>query len=73
MVALGFTLVLVCCIYGIYRIFSRIPQYRFGWSGVWRLACLFAGLRIAALWFGHEWFAGEGCWEKGQAHQGGGD
>lgn len=62
MVTLVCTLVLVCCIYGIYRVFTRAQPYRFGWSGVWRLACVFAGLRVAALWFGvtglrrPEWF-----------------
>jgi hypothetical protein len=52
MVTLGFALVMVSCIYGMYRLSTRIPSYRFGWPGVWRLACVIAGLRVAALWFG---------------------
>ena len=52
MLTLIFTMVLVSCIYGVYRLSTRIPSYRYGWPGVWRLACLIAALRLSALWFG---------------------
>jgi hypothetical protein len=52
MLTLSFTVVLVFCIYGIYRLTTRIPLYRCGWPGVWRLACLIAAVRLSALWFG---------------------
>ena len=52
MLTLIFTMVLVSCIYGVYRLSTRIPSYRCGWPGVWRLACLIAALRLSALWFG---------------------
>lgn len=52
MLTLSFTAVLVVCIYGMYRLRTRIPLHRCGWSGVWRLAILIAALRLSALWFG---------------------
>lgn len=52
MLTLILTMVLAFCIYGIYRLTTRIPLYRCGWAGVWRLACLIAALRLSALWFG---------------------
>jgi hypothetical protein len=52
-VILGLTLVLAFCIYGAFRLSTRTPSLRVDWSGVWRLACLIAFLRISALWFGY--------------------
>jgi hypothetical protein len=52
-VILGLALVLAFCIYGLFRLSARTPSHRVGWSGVWRLACLIAFLRIGALWFGY--------------------
>ena len=52
MLILGFSLVLVACLYGVWRLSTRVSRHRYGWPGVWRLACLIAALRISALWFG---------------------
>jgi hypothetical protein len=52
-VILALTLVLALCIYGALRLSTRTPSCRLGWSGVWRLACLIAILRIGGLWFGY--------------------
>ena len=52
MLILGFSLVLVSCVYGVWRLSARVPRHRYHWPGVWRLACLIAALRIGALWFG---------------------
>ena len=53
MLILIFAMVMVFCIYGIYRLTNtRVPLYRLGWASVWRLACLIAALRLSALWFG---------------------
>jgi hypothetical protein len=52
MVILGFSLVLVLCLYGVWRLSARTPGRRYGWSVVWRLAGLIATLRIGAIWLG---------------------
>ena len=52
MLTLSFTAVLIFCIYGMYRLGTRIPLHRCGWPRVWRLACLIAAVRLSALWFG---------------------
>jgi hypothetical protein len=52
MVILGFLLVLVLCLYGVWRLSARTPGRRYGWSVVWRFACLIAALRIGAIWLG---------------------
>lgn len=52
MLTLSFAIVLVFCIYGVYRLSFRNPLHQCGWSAVWRLACLIAALRLSALWFG---------------------
>lgn len=55
MVILGLLLVLIVACYGVWRLFLRAPGPGFGWSSIWRLACLIGAMRIAALWIG---FAG---------------
>jgi hypothetical protein len=52
MVILGFMLMLVLCIYGVWRLSARSSGQRYNRSGVWRLAGLIATLRIGALWLG---------------------
>ena len=52
MVTLVFALVLVCCIYPVYRLSTRTVPYRYFWSGFWRVACLIAAVRLSALWLG---------------------
>jgi hypothetical protein len=52
MVILGFLFVLTCCLYGVWRFSARSPGHHYGWSPIWRLACLIAVLRISALWVG---------------------
>jgi hypothetical protein len=52
MMILGFLFVLIFCLYGVSRLSARSPGHRYGWSLIWRLACLIAVLRISALWVG---------------------
>jgi hypothetical protein len=52
MLTLGSALVLVFCTYGVYRLSTRTRPDQWGWPEVWRLACMIAGLRLAALWLG---------------------
>jgi len=52
MVILGFLLVLALGIYGVWRLSSRPAGQGYGWSAVWRLACLIAAFRISAIWLG---------------------
>ena len=52
MIILTFALILAFCTYGAYRLSNRTRLGQWGWSQVWRLACVIAGLRIAALWLG---------------------
>jgi hypothetical protein len=52
MLTLGFSLVLVSCIYGVWRLSTRASEHRYGWPAVWRLACVIAAVRISALWLG---------------------
>ncbi len=52
MVILIFAVVLVCCIYGIYRLSTRTTPYLCFWSRLWRVACVIAAVRVPALWLG---------------------
>lgn len=52
MLILGFSLVLVSSIYGVWRLSARASEHRYGWPAVWRVACVIATLRISALWLG---------------------
>jgi hypothetical protein len=52
MVILAFAVILAFCTYGVYRLSNRTRTGQRGWSQVWRLACVIAGLRVAALWLG---------------------
>ncbi len=52
MVIFVLLLVLVSCIYGVWRLSARPPAHRIGWSTISRLAFLIAVLRISALWVG---------------------
>jgi hypothetical protein len=52
MVTLMLAVALVCCIYCIYRLSTRTTAYRYGWSGVWRVAAVIAAVRVSALWLG---------------------
>jgi len=52
MLTLGLAVVLVGCIYGVFRLSTSNTPYRVGWPGVWRLACVIAALRLTALWLG---------------------
>jgi len=52
MLTLGFSLVLVSCVYGVWRLSARASEHRYGWPAVWRVASVIAALRISALWLG---------------------
>jgi len=52
MVIIVFLFVLICCLYGVWRLLARPPDDRVVWSAIWRLACLIAAVRISALWVG---------------------
>lgn len=52
MVIIGFLIILVLCVYGVWKLVLRAPRQRFDWSIVWRMASLIAALRISALWAG---------------------
>lgn len=52
MVVIGFSIVLLLCAYGVWRLALRSPGQRLNWSTVWRVAGIIAALRIAALWAG---------------------
>ena len=52
MIILTVELILAFCIYSAYRLSNRTRLGHWGWSQVWRLACVIAGLRVAALWLG---------------------
>jgi hypothetical protein len=45
-------LLLVGCIYGLWRLLPLSARQRQGWSGVWRLACVIGAVRITAFGFG---------------------
>ena len=67
MLMLGFTFVLVSCIYGGWRLFARVSLHRYGWPEVWRLACLIAALRVSALWLGEAGLS-RADWSQGAAY-----
>ena len=52
MLILAFTLILVFCTYGAYCLSNRTRLGQWGSAQVWRLACVIAGLRVAAVWLG---------------------
>ena len=53
MVTLAIVLALISCACGVYRLALGVrPHQQWGWPEMWRLACLIAGLRLAALWLG---------------------
>lgn len=52
MVIIGFLIVLLLCLYGVWRLALRPPTQRLDWSIVWRMAGIIAALRISALWAG---------------------
>lgn len=52
MLTLALAVVLVTCIYGVFRVATWNTPYRVDWPGVWRLACVIAALRLTALWLG---------------------
>jgi hypothetical protein len=60
MVTLILSVALVCCIYGVYRLSIRTATYHHFWSGVWRMACVIAAVRISALWLGSAGLRREG-------------
>src|SRR5215469_13063520 len=66
MIILTFSLILAFCSYVAYRLSNRTRRGHWGWSQVWRLACVIAGLRVTALWLGAaglrrpDWLQGPG-------------
>ena len=52
MVVLAFALVLTFGVYAARHLSIRSRPDRWGWHDIWRLACVIAALRVAALWFG---------------------
>jgi hypothetical protein len=52
LIILIFAVVLICCMYGAYRLSTRTTPYCCAWSEVWRVASVIAAVRVSALWLG---------------------
>lgn len=59
-VGLLLIVIIIAAATSVARLAVRPPQSRFGWSTLWRLACLIGAARITVLWIGYAAYSNPG-------------
>lgn len=64
MIAVVLFVLILACVYGLWRALPFSNRQRHGWSGVWRLACVIAAVRISVFGIGVLWMQNRD-WRQG--------